>query len=106
MSKNIARYKIVLIAALLSLVLPTLAAPTLSPIEKRVVAAADAEKAYAIQLLETLVNINSGTLNFAGVARVGKIMHGELEPLGFKVRWVPMTSVGRAGHLIAEHKGS
>ena len=35
----------------------------LTPLEQQIVAAADAEEARAIQLLETLVNINSGTMN-------------------------------------------
>jgi glutamate carboxypeptidase len=78
----------------------------LSAQEKKIVTAAQAETARAIELLEKLVNINSGTLNPAGVERVGRIMMEELEALGFTVRWVPMTSVGRAGHVVAEHKGS
>lgn len=78
----------------------------LTPLEQQIVAAADAEEARAIQLLETLVNINSGTMNLEGVERIGQIMRNELEPLGFKVRWVSMKDVGRAGHLVAEHKGT
>ncbi len=61
------------------------------------------ENDRAIALLETLVNINSGTMNFAGVERVGRIVMGELEPLGFSVTWKPMPSVARAGLVIAEH---
>jgi glutamate carboxypeptidase len=78
----------------------------LNAAEQRVVAAATAETPRAIQLLEEMVNINSGTMNFEGVARVGAIMRSQLEPLGFEVRWVPMAAVNRAGHLVAEHKGS
>lgn len=77
----------------------------LSAAEQRVVAAAAAENPRAIQLLETLVNINSGTMNLEGVAKVGEVMRSQLEPLGFEVRWVPMAAVKRAGHLVAEHKG-
>ena len=33
-------------------------------------------------------------------------MMGELEALGFNARWIPMTQVQRAGHVVAEHKGS
>ncbi|MDE2218833.1 MAG: M20/M25/M40 family metallo-hydrolase [Gammaproteobacteria bacterium] len=75
----------------------------LSREERRIVAAAAAENDRAIALLEQLVNINSGTMNFAGVERVGRVVMGELEPLGFRVRWKPMTAVGRAGLVIAEH---
>ncbi|HEU4625803.1 MAG TPA: M20/M25/M40 family metallo-hydrolase [Steroidobacteraceae bacterium] len=85
---------------------PSAAAAKLSSAEQRLVAAAAAENARAIELLETLVNVNSGTMNVAGVTRVGEIMRKEFESLGFDVRWVSMESVGRAGHLIAEHKGS
>jgi glutamate carboxypeptidase len=78
----------------------------LSPAEQRVVQAAEAETPRAIELLEKLVNINSGTLNTEGVKQVADVMRAQLEPLGFKVEWVPMTQVGRAGHLIARHEGS
>ncbi|HXC58468.1 MAG TPA: M20/M25/M40 family metallo-hydrolase [Steroidobacteraceae bacterium] len=78
----------------------------LSAAEKRIVTAATAENASALALLERLVNINSGTMNFAGVEQVGRIMMSELQNLGFEARWVPMNAVNRAGHVVAEHKGS
>src|SRR5689334_13949437 len=78
----------------------------LSATEQRIVTAATDETPRAIQMLETLVNVNSGTMNLEGVTRVGEMMRAELEPLGFTVRWVPMEAVNRAGHLVAEHKGS
>lgn len=78
----------------------------LSGAERRVVEAAQAETAGAIELMETLVRINSGTMNLDGVERVGMEMRAELEDVGFKVRWVPMKEVGRAGHLVAEHRGT
>jgi glutamate carboxypeptidase len=81
-------------------------AANLSPAEARVVAAAAAQDAYALQLTERLVDVNSGTMNFAGVEQVGQMMRAELEPLGISVRWVPMGAAHRAGHLIAEHKGT
>jgi glutamate carboxypeptidase len=56
--------------------------------------------------VETLVNINSGTMNLAGVEHVGEIMSAELQPLGFTTRWHSMSTVARAGHLIAQHHGS
>jgi len=78
----------------------------LSPVERRMTAAAAADGERRIALLQQLVDVNSGTLNLAGVEQVGRMMRAELEPLGFQVRWVPMTQVGRAGHLIATHRGS
>lgn len=59
-----------------------------------------------VALLEKLVRQNSGSLNTAGVTAVGEMMRDELEPLGFRVEWVDMTSTGRAGHLVATHKGN
>jgi glutamate carboxypeptidase len=97
-------------AAVVALTITLCASPAmaagLTAQEKKLVAAATAENARSLALLETLVNINSGTLNLAGVEEVGRKMRAELEPLGFTVRWVPMGEVGRAGHLVATHKGS
>jgi glutamate carboxypeptidase len=64
-----------------------------------------AEQVRSIALLERLVNQNSGSLNLEGVEKVGAMMRAELEPLGFEVSWKPMRETGRAGHLIATHKG-
>lgn len=84
----------------------TSTAKDLTTVERQIVSASESEIPHAIQLLETLVNVNSGTMNLEGVERIGQIMRNELEPLGFKVRWVPMSELGRAGHLVAEHKGT
>lgn len=73
--------------------------------EQAMVAAVDKETARGEQLLEKLVNVNSGTMNLPGVTQVGQMMRTELEDLGFTVRWVPMDKVGRAGHLVATHTG-
>jgi glutamate carboxypeptidase len=81
-------------------------ATALTPREVRLVQAAQAQVNPAIDLLERLVNINSGTMNRQGVAEVGRVMMAELAKLGFNVRWVPMDSVGRAGHVVAVHAGS
>ena len=82
------------------------AAAKLAPAEQRIVKSVDSEQSRTIALLERLVNQNSGSLNLPGVEAVGKMMRAELEPLGFEVRWVPMAEVGRAGHIVAAHKGS
>lgn len=66
----------------------------------------DAEQERNIALLERLVLQNSGSLNLAGVTKVGEMMRAELAPLGFAVRWIDMRETGRAGHLIATHKGN
>lgn len=78
----------------------------LSGPEKKMTATVEAESGRQLALLEKLVNINSGTMNFEGVEKVGQVMRGELEPLGFEVRWSPMAAAHRAGHIVATHKGS
>jgi glutamate carboxypeptidase len=70
------------------------------------VLAVEREEDRTLALLERLVNQNSGSLNLAGVEAVGRMMRAELEPLGFDVRWVPMAEAGRAGHLVATHRGA
>jgi glutamate carboxypeptidase len=76
---------------------------TLTADERAMVAAIDASNDRAIALLERVVNINSGTMNFAGVREVGAIFRTELDALGFATEWVDGTPFGRAGHLVAEH---
>ena len=90
----------------LACVTSAVCAAGLSATDQRVVKAAAAETPRAIELLETLVNINSGSLNVEGVKRVGDVMRAQLAAIGFQVEWVPMTSVGRAGHLVARHEGT
>ncbi|HEX2764022.1 MAG TPA: M20/M25/M40 family metallo-hydrolase [Allosphingosinicella sp.] len=82
------------------------AAAKLSPAEQNMVRTVEREQPRTLALLEKLVNQNSGSRNLPGVEAVGRMMRAELEALGFQVRWVPMTEAGRAGHLIATHKGN
>ena len=77
----------------------------LSSTEAHMAATVDAEYERSVSLLETLVNQNSGSMNFAGVEAVGRMMRAELEPLGFTVIWKPMAAAKRSGHLIATHAG-
>ena len=88
------------------LAVPTLVgAQSLSAPERRVVAAVDTRNAQALALLERVVNINSGTMNFAGVRQVGDAFRAELDALGFTTRWVDGAAFKRAGHLVAERNG-
>jgi glutamate carboxypeptidase len=77
----------------------------LSPLERTTAKAVDAHNAEALALLEKIVNINSGTMNLAGVRAVADVLRPQLESLGFKVHWVDGAGFKRAGHLIAEHPG-
>jgi glutamate carboxypeptidase len=74
--------------------------------ERRIAAHVERDAAAAVALLERTVNINSGTLNLAGVRRVADVMEPEFRALGFETRWVPLAEVGRAGHLVAERRGT
>jgi glutamate carboxypeptidase len=93
--------------ALISVLMASSAsAAGLSGAEKKMTATVEAESGRQLALLEKLVNLNSGTMNFEGVEKVGQVMRGELELLGFEVRWSPMAAAHRAGHIVATHKGS
>lgn len=79
---------------------------SLKPAERAIAAAVDRRTADAIALLERLVNINSGTMNFAGVREVGALLRARFDALGFTTRWVDGAPFGRAGHLVAEHRAN
>src|SRR3954463_4089851 len=74
--------------------------------EQAIAAGVARETDRSIALLERMVHRNSGTLNLAGVTAVGEMVRAELEPLGFAVRWIDMHETGRAGHIVATHRGS
>lgn len=62
----------------------------------------DVNHADAITLLENVVNINSGTQNFAGVAEVGAIFREKFEALGMETQWIDGADWDRSGHLVAQ----
>ncbi|WP_448658030.1 M20/M25/M40 family metallo-hydrolase [Sphingomonas sp. CJ99] len=74
--------------------------------DRAMAAAADADSAYGQALLKDLVEQNSGSLNLDGVKKVGDRIGAELTKLGFDVRWVDMRETGRAGHIVATHRGN
>lgn len=67
--------------------------------------AVDAEAADAIALLQKIVDLNSGSLNRAGVDRVGDVMEQELRALGFETRRISMERLGRGAHVWARRQG-
>ncbi len=77
----------------------------LTPAEAKMAAHVETIYEPSVTLLQQLVDVNSGSMNFAGVEQVGRMMRAELEPLGFKVEWKPMAAANRAGHIIATHVG-
>jgi glutamate carboxypeptidase len=68
----------------------------------------DAHEQESNQLLEKLVNINSGTHNLEGVRKVAEVLMPQLRDLGFTVQWIrmdePPNQVERAGVLVAERR--
>lgn len=80
--------------------------PDLTAAERALTTFIDADNARALALLERIVNINSGTMNLAGVRAVGDALRPEFDALGFKTEWVDGASFGRAGHLVANHPGT
>jgi len=85
---------------------PAPALAKLTPTEARMVQTVDAEQERTLAMLEKWVNQNSGSLNIEGVTKVGEMLRAELEPLGFNVQWIDMKAAGRAGHIVATHKGN
>lgn len=76
-------------------------AEALSERERALSASVDASLPAATGLLEEAVNINSGSMNFAGVRRVGELFAGEFRAQGFATEWIDGKGFDRAGHLVA-----
>lgn len=79
----------------------TTLARDLTPDESKLVQLIDQSQPESLALLEKVVNINSGTMNFAGVKQVGDIFAEQLSALGFTTQWIDGTPFDRAGHLFA-----
>lgn len=78
-------------------------APT--ELERRIVAEVDTRADAAIDLLERVVDINSGTMNLEGVRAVGRAFRAEFDALGFETEWIDGAAFDRAGHLVARRAG-
>jgi glutamate carboxypeptidase len=72
--------------------------------ETAIAARVDQGTRSSVDLLERLVNINSGTMNFEGVRAVGAVLRAELDALGFSTEWIDGTPFKRAGHLVAHRR--
>jgi glutamate carboxypeptidase len=81
---------------------PTPVAAQEEPIEHELVRYVDAHSEETRALLETVVNMNSGTMNLAGVREVGDVFRAELDALGFTTQWIDGAPFERAGHLVAK----
>jgi glutamate carboxypeptidase len=94
------------LAAVASPLHPT-QAQALTPVESKLVERVNSRMNDQVAALQKVVDIDSGTLNPAGVREVGRYFETELQGLGFRTRWVSMPeTMHRGGHLIAEHIAS
>jgi len=99
--------KSILTFTILLLISTTVFSQKLSTIEAKIIAQVNAQLPQTEALLKKIVNINSGTLNKEGVREVGAIFRKEFDNLGFKTEWISLPdSLNRAGHLVAERKGT
>jgi glutamate carboxypeptidase len=97
-------YLLILLVGFLS---PVLHSQKLKRTEKKIITSVERNNTAAIDFLEKVVNINSGTLNLEGVQKVGEVFQKEFDALGFKTSWIPMAvEMNRAGHLFAETSGN
>lgn len=82
-------------------------AQKLSKQEQQIITQVSKNNSEAIQFLEEVVNINSGTLHIEGVKEVGRVFDKEFQEIGFDTEWIDMPSdMNRAGHLFASTKGT
>lgn len=82
-------------------------AQSLSAEEEKIVQSIQKHLAENLQLLQKMVDINSGTLNIEGVKLTGDVLRAEFDKIKFRTEWLNMPdSVKRAGHLVASIKGT
>jgi glutamate carboxypeptidase len=75
--------------------------------ERKIILNINKEMPHTLQMLERLVNINSGTLNVEGVRKTGEVLRREFDKIGFTTEWVSLPdSLKRAGHLVAYRHGA
>jgi glutamate carboxypeptidase len=79
----------------------------LTPDEQKIVAAVNAQAGTFAHDLEQHVQLDSATENLAGIRQLADLYGAQLSALGLTYRFASLpASTGRAGHLIAEHKGN
>lgn len=95
-----------LLLLLLILITLKVSAQKLTSEEKQIISGINKQMPQTMQLLEQLVNINSGTHNIEGVKNTGLILKKEFDNIGFTTEWITLPdSLKRAGHLVAHTKG-
>jgi glutamate carboxypeptidase len=96
---------------LVALVIPSFFLPAaraaLTSDEQKIVAAVNAQAGTFARDLGQHVQLDSATVNLAGIRQLADLYGAQLTALGLNYRFAPLpASTGRAGHLIAEHKGN
>jgi glutamate carboxypeptidase len=77
-----------------------------SPRNEKVYQAAEANRAVALDLLKEIVNIDSGTGDVEGGAKVEAVMRARLNQLGAEVRTEPAEAPGLPDNLVAVFHGT
>lgn len=79
----------------------------LTPEEAKIIAQVDAQREDFARDLQEAVMVDSPTENHAGVRQMAGVFGRQLTALGFESRFVELpASTGRAGHLVAERRGT
>jgi len=94
------------LSAMIILAAFTASASETVDLEAEIAATVQSNSQRALDTLEQVVNINSGTMNFAGVKKVGDVFRDLFANLGFEVQWIDGSSFDRAGHLVANRNAT
>jgi glutamate carboxypeptidase len=89
--------------ALSPLALSHTAAKSLDSNESKIVTQVELLLPQTLQDIEQAVNINSGSMNLAGVKQVGELAMAQLSAIGFDSQWLDGSEFNRAGHVLASH---
>ncbi|MCH8861550.1 MAG: M20/M25/M40 family metallo-hydrolase [Proteobacteria bacterium] len=82
-------------------------AEDISANEEAIIRNVDETTEAQIAFIERVVNINSGTMNLAGVRAVGDAFAAGFRALGMTTEWLDMPQeMNRAGHLVARTRGT
>ena len=76
----------------------------ISTTELKIIKTIETNNEEAINFLEKIVNINSGTMNHKGVKQVGMVFRDAFDEIDFQTNWIDLSEVNRSGHLFAETK--
>ena len=97
---------LLLVIFLLTQTLP-LNAQNISRKERKILKKVEQNNTEAIKFLETVVNVNSGTMNPEGVKATGDLFAKEFDEIAFNSQWIDMPEeMNRAGHLFASIEGN